>query len=157
MVAELYKNHAQELYTYCLAMTRDPEWAMDIRQEVFLKAMVHLVDLEPLSEKQRRAWLYKASRNLFIDEVRKKKLEQQKAPLLLQEESYEENGFSQILTKEILHTLPPPLGNMLFQRYVLGYNASQLAELYDEPPSTIRYRLMQGRNLLKKQLKEKRK
>lgn len=130
---------------------------MDIRQEIFLKAMAHLEDLEPLNEKQRRAWLYKAARNLFIDQVRRKKLEQEKAPLLLQEESYEEDGFSQILTEELLGNLPPPLGKMLLQRYVLGYNASQLAELYGEPPSTIRYRLMQGRNLLKEQLKEKQK
>lgn len=155
MVEALYRLHRQALYGYCLSMTESGAWAEDLCQEVFVRAMEHYEELAELQEKQRRAWLYKTARNLFIDQVRRQAREQNKAPVLLEPEEYEEQGFSNTEVWELLGALPPLHRELCLKRYVQGYNARELGEMYGEPPSTIRSKLKEARNILKQQLKEK--
>ena len=155
MVEALYRLHRQALYGYCLSMTESRAWTEDLCQEVFVRAMEHYEELTELQEKQRRAWLYKTARNLFIDQVRRQTREQNKAPVLLEPEEYEEQGFSNTEVWELLGALPPLHRELCLKRYVQGYNARELGEMYGEPPSTIRSKLKEARNILKQQLKEK--
>ena len=75
--------------------------------------------------------------------------------MLLEPEEYEEQGFSNTEVWELLGALPPLHRELCLKRYVQGYNARELGEMYGEPPSTIRSKLKEARNILKQQLKEK--
>lgn len=71
MIAKIYQLFFQELIRYVTKMTCDKTAAEDIVQETFLRAMEHAEILDDMDERQCRSWLYKTSRNIFIDKVRR--------------------------------------------------------------------------------------
>ena len=150
MVEALYQSHARELEQYCTALCKNAAAAQDLMQEVFLRALTHIADLEPLDARQRRAWLYKTARNLFLDTARRNALAARKTAA--QQEEACESGFSGVETQLLLSCLPYDLRLLFEQRYFLGYNATELGEFYGVSPATIRSRLLQARSILKRQL-----
>ena len=124
----------------------------DLVQETFLKALEREELLLSLSAEQQRAWLYKAARNLFLDGVRRSALLQRKQNLLLDEEEQMESGFSRTETELLLLRLPAEDRTLFRLRYLEGYSAVELAEMFDMPPATVRTRLLRARLSLKKEM-----
>ena len=152
MVEELYTIHGPELRRYCYAMCRDRAATEDLLQEVYMRALTHIPDLEPLTTSERRAWLYKTARNLFFDLVRRASVARQKTELFGEET--DEVGFAEIETAMILAKLPYDLRVLFRQRYFEGYNSSELAKMYGVPAATIRSRLSQARKALREYMKD---
>ena len=152
MIQDLYERHFEELRRYCLQLSRSGDVAFDLVQETFLKALEREELLLSLSAEQQRAWLYKAARNLFLDGVRRSALLQRKQNLLLDEEEQMESGFSRTETELLLLRLPVEDRTLFRLRYLEGYSAVELAEMFDMPPATVRTRLLRSRQLLKKEM-----
>ena len=152
MIQDLYERHFEELRRYCLQLSRSGDVAFDLVQETFLKALEREELLLSLSPEQQRAWLYKAARNLFLDGVRRSALLQRKQNLLLDEEEQMESGFSRTETELLLLRLPAEDRTLFRLRYLEGYSAVELAEMFDMPPATVRTRLLRARLLLKKEM-----
>lgn len=155
MVEELYTDFYEELLHYCGTLAG--EWAIgeDLVQETYIRAMTHLEDLEDLNRRQRRAWLYKTARNLYIDRVRKLARESSGANDVLMLAAFEED-FSKIAVRQIIDRLPEGERSLFAMRYFEGYNATELGELFDLPPSTVRARLASARKRLLSLLQETR-
>src|SRR5947209_8194113 len=66
----LYEAHRRTLHAYLLGRTSDPELALDLLQEAFVRAWRNLDTLLTLSPPRQRAWLFAISRNLVIDQYR---------------------------------------------------------------------------------------
>ena len=152
MIQDLYERHFEELRRYCLQLSRSGDVAFDLVQETFLKALEREELLLSLSPEQQRAWLYKAARNLFLDGVRRSALLQQKQNLLLDEGEQMESGFSRTETELLLLRLPAEDRTLFRLRYLEGYSAVELAEMFDMPPATVRTRLLRARLSLKKEM-----
>ena len=152
MIQDLYERHFEELRRYCLQLSRSGDVAFDLVQETFLKALEREELLLSLSPEQQRAWLYKAARNLFLDGVRRSALLQRKQNLLLDEEEQMESGFSRTETELLLLRLPAEDRTLFRLRYLEGYSAVALAEMFDMPPATVRTRLLRARLSLKKEM-----
>ena len=152
MIQDLYERHFEELRRYCLQLSRSGDVAFDLVQETFLKALEREELLLSLSPEQQRAWLYKAARNLFLDGVRRSALLQRKQNLLLDEEEQMESGFSRTETELLLLRLPAEDRTLFRLRYLEGYSAVELAEMFDMPPATVRTRLLRARQSLKKEM-----
>ena len=152
MIQDLYERHFEELRRYCLQLSRSGDVAFDLVQETFLKALEREELLLSLSPEQQRAWLYKAARNLFLDGVRRSALLQRKQNLLLNEEEQEETGFSRAETELLLLRLPAEDRTLFRLRYLEGYSAVELAEMFDMPAATVRTRLLRARLSLKKEM-----
>ena len=152
MIQDLYERHFEELRRYCLQLSRSGDVAFDLVQETFLKALEREELLLSLSPEQQRAWLYKAARNLFLDGVRRSALLQRKQNLLLDEEEQMESGFSRTETELLLLRLPAEDRTLFRLRYLEGYSAVELAEMFDMPPATGRTRLLRARLSLKKEM-----
>ena len=152
MIQDLYERHFEELRRYCLQLSRSGDVAFDLVQETFLKALEREELLLSLSAEQQRAWLYKAARNLFLDGVRRSALLQRKQNLLLDEEEQMESGFSRTETELLLLRLPAEDRTLFRLRYLEGYSAVELAEMFDMPPATVRTRLLRARLSLKKEM-----
>jgi RNA polymerase sigma-70 factor (ECF subfamily) len=152
MIQDLYERHFEELRRYCLQLSRSGDVAFDLVQETFLKALEREELLLSLSPEQQRAWLYKAARNLFLDGVRRSALLQRKQNLLLDEEEQMESGFSRTETELLLLRLPAEDRTLFRLRYLEGYSAVELAEMFDMPPATVRTRLLRARLSLKKEM-----
>lgn len=152
MIQDLYERHFEELRRYCLQLSRSGDVAFDLVQETFLKALEREELLLSLSAEQQRAWLYKAARNLFLDGVRRSALLQRKQNLLLDEEEQMESGFSRTETELLLLRLPAEDRTLFRLRYLEGYSAVELAEMFNMPPATVRTRLLRARQSLKKEM-----
>src|SRR5437763_8254538 len=66
----LYEEHRQTLHAYFLGRTSDPELALDLLQEAFIRAWRNLEMLLALEPRRQRAWLFAIARNLVIDQYR---------------------------------------------------------------------------------------
>ena len=68
---ELYAQHFDELARFCTVLCRDGERGRDLAQETFLKALEHADQLLSRKAEERRSWLYRTAKNLFLDEARR--------------------------------------------------------------------------------------
>ena len=152
MIQDLYEHHYEELRRYCLQLCRSGDMAFDLVQETFLKALERQEVMAAYTPQEQRSWLYKVARNLFMDGVRRSALLQRKQSLLLDEEEREESGFSRTETELLLLRLPPEDRTLFRLRYLEGYSAVELAEMFDMPPATVRTKLLRARQLLKKEM-----
>ncbi len=152
MIRDLYERHFEELRRYCLQLCRSGDMAFDLVQETFVKALEKEETMAALAPEQQRAWLYRAARNLFLDGVRRSALLQRKQCLLADEEEGEESGFSRAETELLLLRLPAEDRTLFRLRYLEGYTAVELGEMFDLPPATVRTRLLRARQRLKKEM-----
>ena len=152
MTRDLYERHFEELMRYCLQLCRSREAALDLVQETFLKALEREEAMDAYSPEQQRSWLYRAAKNLFLDGIRKNALLQRKQHMLLDEEEGEEDGFSRAETELLLLRLPQEDRTLFRLRYLEGYSAVELSEMFHMPAATVRTKLLRARQLLKKEM-----
>lgn len=148
----LYEKNHNELARYCYGICHDLEEAQDLVQETFLRAL-QSGDLFPdLGPQQQRAWLYRTVRNLMVDRFRRAALEERTLPNLQEPEDQEEAGYGSVEAQALLERLSPEDRALFTLRYQQGYTASELAELLNQPPGTIRCRLSRIRGKLQKEM-----
>lgn len=150
MITELYTVYRAELFKYCGRICGNPVDAEELVQETFIRALSNFELLEELGEKERRAWLYKAARNLFYDACRRKSAEMS-CQIYAGHDT--DGGFSDIEIKMLLASLPSELAQLFSKRYIEGYNSKELADEYGLSPSGVRAALSRARKLLREKLK----
>lgn len=147
MVEDLYTAFYDELVYYCASLSHDPTAAEDLVQETYMRALNHVDDLQDLSRSQCRSWLYQTAKHLYIDRVRKLARE-----VCVEQEQLELSTFEEDLTKiavrQLVSRLPESEQALFTLRYFEGYNATELGDLFDLPPSTVRARLASARKHL---------
>ena len=153
LMEELYRLYSTELIRWCSRMTGDVDRAMDLVQEGFTRAMDNEQVLERLPAEARRAWLYRAIRNLFIDSCRRQSLERSLlcSPAAscdsTEEVSPEEvegavdQGYTDAEWDELLLALPAREALVFTLRYLMGYNSKEIGEQLDLPPGTVSFAL----------------
>lgn len=147
MIEQLYTEFHTQLLKRCAALCRDGGAAEDLVQETFLRALTHLGDLQDLSREQRRAWLYKTARRLYIDHIRRAAREAAADPADLESAAFQED-FSAPAVGQLVGRLPPEERAIFTLRYFEGYNATELGEIFSLPPATVRSRLAAARRRL---------
>ena len=98
---------------------------------------------------------YKTARNIFIDNVRRAAAESKKLSVLDTDEAQTDPAFSEAEAASLLMLLPPELRTLFKMRYIDGYNAAELGEIFDMNPSTLRSKLAAAKKLLRKELLQK--
>ena len=149
MWEELYQRLYPELAAYCHRAWG--EEAGDLTQEAFLRALQAGDSFLDLSPAQKRAWLYRTVKNLAIDRYRRRVLEEASLPPE-EDAAAEEPGYQQVETELLLSRLPEPDRTMFRLRYLEGYTARELAELYGLPAGTVRAKLSRSAKRLSKWL-----
>lgn len=150
----LYKTHYPELLRYAAASCHDAEQAEDFVQDVFLKALQNTDVLASLGPHQRRAWLYRTLKNRMIDHFRRDTLESDSSEPLLAEGT-EEPGFAALENTLLLQRLPQPDQTLFRLRYLEGYTAQELSDMFCLPAGTIRSKLSRSKKILRQYLAEK--
>lgn len=153
MWEELYERHYTELLKYCMAACRDRELAEDLVQETFLKALQNPDTVEDLGPSQRRAWLFRTMKNLFVDRYRRAVLESQHLQTMDPDAAYSDPGLDRVENERVLSTLAPEDRVLFRLRYIEDYNATEISEMLGIPTGTIRSRLSRCRKQLKESMK----
>lgn len=68
LIEEIYRKYSRQLYIYALSLVHNRADAEDLVSETFIRAFLSLKRHDNL-----QAWLYTVLRNLFFDEMRRRK------------------------------------------------------------------------------------
>ena len=164
---ELILKHEKIVYNLALRMMNHSEDAMDISQEVFLKAYRSLANFDERSAFS--TWLYRITHNTCIDEIRKRKGKQTYS---LEEDLESEDGSMQrqvaddgdtpeesLMRKEqkseilrALDTLSEEHKAAIILRDVKGLSYEEIAEILELSLGTVKSRINRARNQLKTEI-----
>ena len=148
--AELFEEFEESMHRYAMSLVRNRDWADDLVQETFIRAWSHLPLLSLLSVPQRRAWLRRVLRNLFIDQYRRNVRERDLIATLDHDSSDSAVDPSLSLqVRELLEILPESMRDLWYRRYVQGMNAAEIARQLGIPHGTVRSRLHAARRRLR--------
>ena len=114
----------------------------------------HIGTLQDLGPSQRRAWLYRTVRNLFVDAMRRTAREAAALPELEPEPETPDPDFAEAEARRLLELLPLAEQELFRKRYLEGYTAAELGKMYGLPPATVRTRLAKARRYLSQLLME---
>jgi RNA polymerase sigma-70 factor (ECF subfamily) len=140
-IAEVYEEYSEQLDRFAAGLTRDSNRANDLVQETFIRAMTHLELLRQLEHYQRRAWLYRVLKNLFIDQQRARQREQALLEQLADLVEVETPSFVDARLYGLFDLVPERYQDLLKKRYVLGMTSQEIGEELGVPAATVRSRL----------------
>jgi len=140
-IADLYEEFETSLHRYAMSLARDPDRADDLVQETFIRAWAHLELLRQLSPHQRRAWLYRVLKNLFLDRERARQRRQALAEQLGRQAQYATYPSPAMMWQGLLDLVPERYRELLHQRYVLGMTSREIGRELGIPAATVRSRL----------------
>ena len=161
----LMRAHQKQVYNLCLRMCGNAEDAFDLSQEAFLRAWRGLAQYQ--FEAEFSTWLYRLTRNVCIDHLRRRKredtvpLEQEQdgevivlpipdgAPGPEERALHEEKR--RVLAEAML-SLPEEQREILILRVVNDLSYEQIAQILDLQLGTVKSRLARARMQLKKNL-----
>lgn len=140
-LTDLYEEYELELHRYARRWTQDPHRIDDLVQETFIRAMGHLDLLGLLEPYQRRAWLYRTLKNLFLDDVSARQRQE-----ALIEQMAQDAPLAGYLPQEVIwpnpfDLVPEKYRDLVRKRYILGMTSQEIAEELGIPAATVRSRL----------------
>ncbi|MER3502032.1 MAG: hypothetical protein C4295_11290 [Candidatus Fervidibacterota bacterium] len=175
--AELVRRYQAKIYNLALRYINDSETAMDIAQDAFVRAWQKLPKFR--GEASFYTWLYRITMNLCIDrhrralvrgEPQKVSLEDLMVERFRFEETEEEEGLwweeseasepeAEVLRQEMrqkvweaVQQLPPLLRQVILLREYEGLSLQEIAKIVGANVGTIKSRLYQARQHLKRLL-----
>ncbi|MBM3310075.1 MAG: sigma-70 family RNA polymerase sigma factor [Candidatus Aminicenantes bacterium] len=165
----IVRKYQQPLVQYVGRMVREREQALDVSQEVFLRAYASLASFRP--EYKFSTWLYRIASNYLIDSWRKKKLATVSIDQPLEEGAEDgpclqlaDESASVVRTLELkelrkrleraIDRLPPHLRELFVWRHVNGLSYEEMAEVKGLPVGTVKNRVFQAKEWLRRWLEE---
>ena len=165
---QLLLLHQKKVYNLCLRMSANPDDALDLSQEAFIKAWRSIGQYQ--FEASFSTWLFRLTSNVCIDHLRRKKRRQETSLTESYDDSDEAEEFTlpdaaplpeeQAITNETklalaqaMERLGPEHREILQLRVVEDLSYEQIAEILDIRVGTVKSRLARARLSLRKILK----
>ena len=155
---ELMIRYERQIYRVCYRFVENREDAMDLAQEVFIKAFEHLSGFR--RESSLKTWLYRIAMNHCINHVKKQSHEfvevtenigSVRASVQSQLEDREQREHFRRLVKQ----LPPKQKAILEMRINEQLSYEEIAEELDAPLGTVKAQLHRARELMYDLVKNK--
>jgi RNA polymerase sigma-70 factor (ECF subfamily) len=158
---EVARSHGRKIYNYAYRLSGNPHDANDLVQEVLLRVRNGLSDYQPGSFE---GWLWRITRNAFLDEVRRRR--RRPTTSLPDDPEY---GFARsffapapddVLSsirldediQKALVDLPFEFREAVVMCDVIGLSYEEISQAVAVPVGTVRSRIHRGRRLLRERL-----
>lgn len=153
---EVARVYGRKIYNFAYRLTGDPNDAADLVQEVLLRVRKGLANYQPGSFE---GWLWRITRNAFLDDVRKRK-RRPTTPLPEEIDRWDlahtpgaDIEFGRIslgddIQKALLE-LPVEFREAVVMCDVVGLSYEEIASAVAVPIGTVRSRIHRGRKMLK--------
>lgn len=143
---------------FLLKMTADQALAEDLTQETFLKMIRGIERFDPRGRAAFGTWLISIAKNTCIDALRKNRLRPETLDACLPEDAKSPSDeLEQRLQYEGLldeiRRLPPEQGLAIRMKYVEEMTLAEIAETFGVAPKTIKSRIHEGIEKLRRRLK----
>lgn len=165
---QLLLLHQKKVYNLCLRMSANPDDALDLSQEAFIKAWRSIGQYQ--FEASFSTWLFRLTSNVCIDHLRRKKRRQETSLTESFEGSDEAEEFTlpdaaplpeeqaianetKLALAQAMERLGPEHREILQLRVVEDLSYEQIAEILDIRVGTAKSRLARARLSLRKILK----
>jgi RNA polymerase sigma-70 factor, ECF subfamily len=166
----IIRRYQQPVVNYVGRMVRERELALDISQDVFLKAYAALASYRP--QYKFSTWLFKIASNYLIDFWRKKKIATVSIDQPLGGDGGEDGPTLQVAAEDpsverryelgelrgrleaAIGRLPEALRELFVWRHVNGLSYEEMAEIKGIPVGTVKNRVFQAKEALKTMLEE---
>ena len=165
---ELVRRYQDRIYTIVLGQLLSREDALDLTQEVFLKAHRRLADFR--EDCVFYTWLYRIAINSCIDFARRRRRQQE--PFSLEGEVLSEAGYEPVdervgadperflvnkelgaLLRNAVQALPEPLRLAVILHDIEGLPQKDIADIMGCPLGTVKSRIQRGRYELRDRLR----
>ncbi len=155
---EVARRYGRTIYNFAYRLTGNRDEALDLSQEVLLRVRKGLRDYRPGSFE---GWLWRITRNAFIDETRRRK---RRPTVPLPDHDRTDLGVSPAAdealaeirlgddVQEALMSLPVDFREAVVLCDVVGLPYDEIADIVDVPVGTVRSRIHRGRALLRERL-----
>lgn len=140
----LTRRYTGPLLVFCTHLLRDSAAAEDAVQEAFLRVYIHLPRYD--STRKFSSWIYSIAHNLCRDALRVRGRETPVAGLEVATPPRPETDAFQ----DVVGRLPAKHRAILFQKYRLGLNATEIAERLGLTPADVRTSLHRVLNVLRR-------
>jgi RNA polymerase sigma-70 factor (ECF subfamily) len=155
----IYDANHRALQASFLGRTGDPEAALDLTQEAFLRVWRNASKLQELTPQRQRYWLYTVARNLVTDLYRgsasQRAAREGVVADLRSGGNHEEGPQAALESPERLEAvdramseLPEDLRTPLLLQVMGRLSSSQISEALEVPAGTVRYRIATARKRL---------
>jgi RNA polymerase sigma-70 factor (ECF subfamily) len=138
---DLYQAHEHWLRNFAVSLAEDPFYADDLVQETFMRAIAYLPMLGNLKPYQRRAWLRRVLKNLFLDGQRSQMRQHILVNQLVAETEWYQDDVPGMIAYEVLELVSDSDRDLLIQRYLLGMNSNEIGRELRISAGTVRARL----------------
>lgn len=153
-LTHLYLTHERTMYATALGILRVPAAAEDAVHDSFIKVIRNFSLCRQIPDNKIGAWLVMIVKNTSIDMLRKSSKTVELDSLDYFPDEIDDiaawSGYADL--KELLRQLPLIYRTTLGLKYLEGRSDREIAELLGISESTVRSRIFQARNLLKKGL-----
>ena len=161
-------KYQQPMLNYVSRMVREREMALDVSQEVFLRAYAALPSYR--SQYKFSTWLFRIASNYLIDHWRKKKITaisldqplddtedgctlqvaDETASIILEMERKE----LRLRLEKAMDRLPVHLKELFVWRHISGLSYEEMAEIKKLPVGTVKNRVFQAKEMMRGLLEE---
>jgi len=152
---DLYSAYSHTVFTTALAILKNPDTALDVVHDVFLRAWQQAGQYDP-SRGTPGVWLRAVARNLSIDRLRSAQRVLARAGNLDEACTPADESLSQLLTREQLnsvrrafHMLPPMHRQLIEMAYDQEMSHTDIAKQLRQPLGTIKSRIRQAHAMLR--------
>ena len=157
---EVAQTHGRKIYNFAYRLTGNPDDASDLAQEVLLRVRRGLDSYSPGSFE---GWLWRITRNAFIDDVRRKK----RRPTTSLPDDIDRSTLAStpapddVLAsirlgddvQKALLALPYDFRESVVMCDLIGLSYDEIALATEVPVGTVRSRIHRGRRMLREALK----
>jgi RNA polymerase sigma-70 factor (ECF subfamily) len=154
---ELYTEHGPYLRAQMTRMLHDPQQAEDVVQETLLRAWRHLDGLTD-DRGSVRGWLLRVAHNIAVDWIRARRARPLEVDAALRPEhtARVEDPSEELVLRldaiRLLRGLTPEQGFIIYEIYVSGLTAADVAKLLGIPVGTVKSRAFYGLRTLRAQM-----